>query len=92
MKQQTLSRQDIMNIISRIHEYAKQGEFSSIEKELDQITVNSDPQLMVTLLRSSFAFKDKLSNYDTQLQKATAYLISQNLNPQTVLIGLIPKA
>lgn len=60
-----------------------------INEDWSKESLETNKQLIITFLRSNFIIKEKILNYSKFLEKSVKYLESNNIDPKSILHGII---
>lgn len=60
-----------------------------INEDWSQESIQTNKILIVTFCRTNAMFRNKIKNYDTFVEKAKNYLTKNNIDPMTVIKGII---
>ena len=84
-----LEQNKMAEIIEGIHILIGQDRISFINSILSEtLNESSSPESMVTLLRSSFPIRNRLSEWKNLYRKSREWLSKKNFDPDSILVGL----
>lgn len=86
-----MSQKEMVDGISQIHEWARDGEFYSINNILLAIEKDTSKHYITFALRCSSFCKQQLEDYDNALNRAISALEYQGMEPRKILHGLTYK-
>lgn len=86
----SLTRSELFQQIDILHNLIIEKKLSKYDEILGEVNISSVNTIMIIgLLRTSFLYKNILSNWKLFLEKAKTELKYRNLNPNKLLIGMV---
>jgi hypothetical protein len=85
-----LSDKELANVMIGIDSFAQKELFLQLENVLlDSLNHDTPKLILVTALRVTSSYKDKMVSWTNILDKAIIWLSNRNIDPNKALIGLI---
>ncbi len=86
----SLTRSELFQQLDILHNLIIEKKLSKYDEILGEINISLvNTTMIIGLLRTSFLYKNILSNWKLFLEKAKTELKYRNLNPNKLLIGMV---